>query len=282
MKQNLWNTRADLARFAGHLKPGKTNVLCPAGIGDFYWIYSKFHTVSKECFFWFPKDEDASRGVDVATLLGVECGLMPGLTTEFVWGQHGSPAYKEGETLVVQANRHLEAGLHLNDWYPGFQLEYPKVPAESEWAKPGDYIAMFTCTENYMGGQLHPTVWATIIRCIIQTTGLDVVLIGAGKDVDLCQRIESTYGSDRIHPVYNKSLREVLNWVFNARLFVGVASGFTILSTCHRTNTLTLYPRHLSKMPGTFEPAGARGDWCYVDEFPGFVYNGMLKGVLNG
>jgi len=267
------HTRTDLARFSDHLKRDRINILCPSGIGDLYWIYSKFAHLKDEAIFWFPGEENRRAG-PLADIFGLTYGYLPGLTTDFVWSQPGNDPVDGRRTLVVHANRHLEAGKHLTDWYPEFDLQYHNV--NSGYTPPinSSYICLFTCGHHYMGGQLHSTVWANIVKCLIQSTGKKVVLLGAGSDVPLCREIETTYPQyGSCIGVYDRPLSEVFGWILGCDTMVSVASGFSIISTCVGVPTITGYPRHLDKLPGTFEPLDAICEDMFLDELPDYIFN---------
>lgn len=269
------HTRTDLAKFSGYLSKDKINVLCPAGIGDLYWIYSKLHVLGDRAIFWFPGEENRRAG-QLADMLGISYGYLPGLTTDFVWSQPGDDPFENRKTIIIQANRHLEAGRKLDDWYPEVSVCYPDI--RSGYIPPVDsqsYVSVFTCAKHYMGGQLHSTVWANIIKCIIHSTGLKVALIGAGSDVELLQEIRGTYGSfkDDVIGVYDRPFTEALGWIQNSKAMVGVASGMSIISACIGVPTISGYPRHLDKLPGTFEPSGSVCDWVFLDQLPDYIFN---------
>lgn len=275
------HTRTDLARFSEHLKPDRTNILCPSGIGDLYWIVSKFWDSADNAIFWFPGEENRRAG-PLADILGVDYGYLPGLTTDFVWSQPGSDPIDGRNTLVVQANRHLESGKHIRDWYPELELHYPAIIVGYTPPSIGDYICVFTCSHHYMGGQLHPTVWANMIKCLIQSTGKKVVLIGAGSDVPFCREIETTYQQNgTCIGVYDRPLTEVMAWIKGSDGLIGVASGFSIISTCIGVPTITGYPRHLDKLPGTFEPEAATHDWVFLDQLPEYIFNFKHNDIIH-
>ena len=276
------HTRTDLARFSSHFKQGKTNLLCPAGIGDLYWICSKFQPYFSECMFWFP-DSESHRAAPLAEMLGLDYGYMPGLTTEFVWSQDGGTPYDPKSAMFVHANRHLECGNPIKSWMPELPLDYPVIHSGFQPpVKRGDYICIFTCGEHYMGGQLHSTVWANIIKCIQQSTGMKIVLIGAGSDLPLCSAIQQTYPSTDIIPVFDQPFHEALGWIQNCNTFLSVASGWSILASCLGVKTLSGYPRHLDKMPGTFEPNDSVTDWVFLDELPNHIFNYKHNDLVMG
>lgn len=278
------HTRTDLAKFSGHLSKDNINVLCPAGIGDLYWIYTKLYVLKERAIFWFPGEEKRRAG-QLADILGITYGYLPGLTTDFVWSQPGDDPFESRKTVIVQANRHLESGKGLHEWYPEIDTEYPDI--QSGYIPPApqqSYISVFTCAKNYMGGQLHSTVWANIIKCIIHTTGLKVALIGAGPDVELLREIQGTYSSfqGNVIEVYDKPFTEALGWIQNSKAFIGVASGMSIISSCIGVPTIAGYPRHLDKLPGTFEPEGSIDDWVFLDQLPDYVFNYKHNDLIYG
>ena len=268
------HTRTDLAKFSSYLHPEKTNLLCPSGIGDLYWIHAKFRVFQSESIFWFPGEEN-HRAAALADMLGIEYGFMPKLTTDWVWSKLSDQEYVHRKTLVVHANRHLESGNHIKEWCPDLPLDFADIRSGFRPPIKTDYICMFACSTDYMGGQLHATVWANMIKCIMQSTGMKVVLIGAGADVPLIREIIGTYPSlsEKVITVLDRSFSEVLGWLQGCNAFISVASGFSIIATCLGIPSITAYPRHLDLLPGTFEPESSLYDWVFLDQLPEYIFS---------
>jgi hypothetical protein len=255
------------------IRDGELHVLCPAGMGDFAWIWAKWWSVAAQRYvkFWFPEDEQ-QRAWPLAEALGANYDHLPGLTTEWVWEQDGNPPIPDsGERLVVHANKHLENGFNLEKWYPDLPLRYPTMDA----IKPHGYnietnqcpaIVVFPCQHGYMekGGNLLPGQWARMCQEIEHKIG-PVCLVGAGNDVQLIKDICEIY-SPLIKPVLDKPLTRVLAGIRGARGMVAAASGLSILSTYMGVPTMHLYPRWLVRMPGRWEQPDAVSDWRFLDE----------------
>ena len=261
--------------------PHDLNLMCPAGIGDVLWILSKLAVVAKakdNMVFWLPSGEQHRAGA-LCRQAGVRYSYLSGLSTTWVWEQPGSPELPESGWIPIQANRHLENGQHLKDWYPQYPICYPKLASCYEHPmRFTDYVIGFMCVATYMGGQLLPSVWADIFH-YIEANVAPVLIVGAHADVAFAKEVERFY-TPKIEPMYDRPLEEVLAAVRGARGTVGVASGLLISSIAYKTPSIISYPRHLNKMPGTWEPAGSKWDWCFHDRFHEFIRGGSLQRIL--
>ena len=251
---------------------GQLHLLCPAGIGDFAWIWSKWHAVAAErdCTFWFPQGEQKRAGA-LAQMYGARYGYMPGLNTRWVWEQEGEPKIpSSGAVLPLHPNRHLEAGYRIEEWYPGlpFKCPVPELNTALYKTEVGTtpYVVAFLCHEGYMEGNLLPGVWARVLQHIEQEIA-PVVLVGADKDVPFIEKVCETF-DPTLAPITNASLDQVLAAIQGSVGMIGVAGGLSIISTYLGIPTLHAYPRWLAQMPGSWEHEGARASWCFVDELP--------------
>lgn len=263
-------------RFLHLLPKDRINLLVPAGIGDLYWTLCKLGTIPNAVF-WVP-DSEQHRTFGLAELAGVEYGYLPSLTTPYLWSRPGSPEIDGPGIYEVQPNRHLEAGRHLLEWYPGMPLHYPNLMPRHRLLDQRDHVFVFLCNDSYMAGQLAPEVWASTLRMIEDRHG-QVVLCGAARDVEYAARVNDLMGGSCL-TLFDKPLNEVMAWILASKLVVGVASGLLILSICHRIPTLIAYPRHLSAMPGTWEPKDARWRWCFMDSIQRCVVKEWDNDVL--
>jgi hypothetical protein len=254
------------------------NVMCPAGIGDVLWILSKFAALAqeREIVFWLPAGEQHRAG-GLCRMAGVHYAYLPTLTTQWVWSQPGSPEIPESGWIAVQANRHLEAGKHLKDWYPELPLAYPELSVRFQ-PKKADYVIGFMCLATYMGGQLQPKEWAAIFEYVEKHVA-PVVIVGAGRDVDFAREVMKFYKSP-LPPLFDAPLEEVLPTVLGAKAVVGVASGLLISGITYGKPSLIAYPRWLTSMPGTWEPPSSRWSWCLTENLPDKVFSGALQDLL--
>lgn len=261
--------------------PECLNVMCPAGIGDVLWVLGKFARVARErpVTFWFPEGESHRAG-GIARLAGVNYGYLPGLSTSWVWSQPGQPFIPEEKNtwIVAQANRHLENGHSLKKWYPQLPLEYPKLRTYYGPPRAQKYVVGFMCLATYMGGQLTPQAWGEIFQYINDNVA-PVIIVGAGEDVSFAREVERYYKSV-LPGVYNAPLEEVTAIVKGSCATVGVASGLLITSIVMKTPSLISYPRHLDKMPGTWEPEDAAWDWCFQRDLPDVIRSGRLEKII--
>ena len=61
---------------------------------------------------------------------------------------------------------------------------------------------------------------------------------------------------------------------------VGVASGLLITSIAYGVPSVIAYPKHLDKMPGTWEPFNSLWSHCFTENLPQFIANGALQRLL--
>lgn len=258
----------------------RLNLLCAGGIGDVLWVLAKFGRVCAEygAVIWLPESEQHRSGA-LARMCGVDYAYLPGLTTHWVWDQPSEPELVETGWLPIQANRHLEAGKHLRDWYPDLPLAYPKMALHYACRPKIGYVVVFMCVANYMGGQLQPHVWANILQYIERNVG-PVMIIGAAKDVLFAAEVEKYY-KPALPAMYDRPLEEVVAVMLDATFVCGVASGLLITSIVYGAPSLISYPTHLASMPGTWEPENAQWGWCFHKDLPGVVLNGGIQRILN-
>lgn len=259
---------------------GQLNCLCPAGIGDIAWFWSKFHAVAakRKVVVWLPDSEHHRAGA-LCELFGVDYGYMPGLTTQMVWSYWDTykdlPIPDSGGTIIVSANRNLEQGRRIERWYPELPFKTPTVDSNalSYKVEVGDarFVIAAMGAKTYMEGNLMPAQWARLLRDIERN--IAPVLIQAGaRSGDYAKEVLK-YFDPTFSPAMNMPFSEKLTLMKNAVALIGPASGDTIMATYNGTPTLHAYPRWLKQMPGTWEHEEAVTDWCHVDELvlPGIV-----------
>lgn len=253
------------------------NILLPAGIGDSLWIMGKLkqaHDERGNVKFWLPHGEQQRAG-DYLRMIGVNHGYMPGLTTDYVWSREGSPVLPSRGCVSVQANHHLESGFRIEEWYPEIELAYPKMKIEAVDDFGAGFALLFPGSRHYMQQNLTVAQWVAIARNLKEQYGA-VRMIGAGNDVEFTEQIIEGFGGEG--HLLNRPFDDVAAAFTSPRckLFIGVASGPLIAATAAGVKTAMAYPRHLAKMPGSWEQPGADTKWCFVNELPtrleGMVY----------
>jgi hypothetical protein len=256
------------------------HVLCPAGVGDFLWLWSKWWKVAADrpVTFWFPEGEQQRAG-QLASLVGARHGYLPGLHTEWVWNRPGNPPIPTtGGVLSVHANLHLELGYPLRDWYPELPLRCPDLPLPQVATDPEPYVLVFTCHEGYMEGNLDPRQWAEMLRHVERTVA-PCCLVGAGRDVPFGQAILAHYRTE-FEPLFNRPLLEVLLAASRARAAFGVAGGPLIAAMNVGCPAFIAYPTWLGRMPGTWEPEGVARQWCFTPDLPAQILGSGLDRLL--
>ena len=245
---------------------GQLHVLCPAGIGDFYWIWQKWANIARRrrVTFHFPGGEQ-NRAGELCDLVGARHAYMPRLSTQWVWNRESEPEIPNarydparscpvGGWTTAQANRHLEAGRPLAAWYPGLPQVRPELRVTPEQgADP--YCLAFLCHRDYMQGNLSAEAWGRVLQRVHNEIA-PVRIVGAGRDLQFAAEVQQHYHSGRAH-MFNRHFKEVVAAAMSARLMVGVAGGPSIVATQY-CPTVIAYPNWLVKMPGTWENTDER------------------------
>ncbi len=265
---------------------GHLHLLCPGGLGDLYWILHKWYGVAKErpVTFWFPKSEQQRAG-ELCFLLGLKHGYMPNLLTSWVWNQPGDPALpprEKGGWLAVHANRHLESGKPLEDWYPDLPLQRPPLEDHTPRDDPDfhgkEFVLAHLCHRGYMQGNLHPEEWGRLLNRVHREIA-PVRLVGRKADLEFAAHVMQHYCSFRTH-LFDRSLAELLAAAKNAKAFIGVAGGPGIIAS-HFCPTLMGYPDWLWLMPGAWEAPGCKVRSVILTQLPGAVAAGDLQRLTN-
>jgi hypothetical protein len=280
------------------------HVLAPGGMGDFHWLWTKLAgwALGRRVKFWLAAGDGRGvrRAAAFARLCGVEAEDDPLLRSTDVWSMPGAPALRERGVLVVHANRHLEAGLALESWYPELPpvRDYPLHIPEAADARaaallaalpPGGIVGVFTGGARYMGGQHPPEEWARRLRGVLATwPEAGLALLGAGEDVPHLAEIAALLPGGRAAAVFNQPVPVLLAVLRRCRAFVGAAGGPGIVGMRLGVPAALFYPAHLARLPGAWEPPSllAAGDcpWGLLRELPtcfDLVYP-LLQRALRG
>jgi hypothetical protein len=266
------------------------HILLAAGIGDVLWALTKLHGLARErekrgqrVTFHLP-DGEQKRAGEYLELLGVQCEYMPHLTTRWVWDRPGSPPIPESGWFSAHANLHLENGRRIESWYPELPATWPRPYLANPYPRDPatePFVLCFTCTRGYMMGQLPAATWRSMFVRIAQTVA-PVRFVGAANDVEF---IEDIAGGELGPPhLINRPLAEVLLAMRSPRCvgMFGVAGGPIIAATAEGVPSFLFYPSHLVEaMPGSWEPPGARWDYCRVADAPKAVSSGEVSRFFN-
>lgn len=234
------------------LSNGKIHLLCPDGIGDFAWLYSKLKALvdqGRDVTFWFNSTE-SNRVRPYAEMLGITHYFTYIDIRELLEypGEFTQDEYEEGGAFYVHPNVHLGEGKRLKDWHPQYEFQNP-APILPDTPKT-DEIIVYMASAQYMEGNWFPAGWARTIERIEKNYG-PVRIIGAAWDKPFAEKVLEFYKPSAV--TLAQPLQDVLPIVKSAKAMLGIASGMTILSTYLRTPTWILYPRCLSDLRGTWE-----------------------------
>jgi hypothetical protein len=253
----------------------RLHVLVPAGIGDVAWIGAKLFPIAhqrKNVTFHLPGLEQQRVGCYL-DLFGIDYEYNDWLTTDMVWNNmahpSGSPELPRAGCVYVQANRHLETGHRIEEWYPKLKTVWPVPEINHEDYAKRPFCLMFPGSRGYMGRNLSAADWVRVVGWLHRHIA-PVRLVGAGQDAEFVQQIG---GMVECTKLIDRPIEEVLAAATSpyCRLFLGVASGPLIAATYMGAPCFFGYPEHLHLMPGTWEQPGAKVVHCLLRDLPGRV-----------
>lgn len=225
----------------------RTLITC-AGIGDFLWLAMKLINTGERFNIIMP-DTAPQRGHQLAELLP---DLINKITYQSGWSynkirhlnaqrHHGTWDKIKGDTFVLEANSHLEAGRRIERFLPDlpttYRLPYPSNPCNY----PSDLIAIYTSAYS---NARHWGMWgADQWNELLDRLSKQYILIGAPYDVG----IDLSHRTDVVSSV-GEPLPVVVEILKRSKYFVGFPSGLSILAETIGTPNFMHYPEHLAKM----------------------------------
>jgi len=251
------------------------NIVVPAGIGDFSWIYAKLSTLKipmnvrvvvggynrllpfLEILPYVTSHSEI--GVDYANLVPV---AMPWWTTK----QQLLDASKEAY-LGMCANQHLEAGHDLESWFPELECDYhyeitakPEHVRQAEKGLAGDkrfhvcFAASFAGIAGWHGWNVMD--WLDYIKRFDDRHGETTsVLVGAPWDAEVCGLIEAQVkasGRKCINLCSKLHIGATIEVMRRAIHITAFPSGIAILANVIGTPALMFWPTMLTAMIHSF------------------------------
>src|SRR3989344_2833558 len=261
--------------------------ICPAGIGDFSWIYSKICHIrpqfGKEVIIQMPS-EQPQRGADFVEILRyVKWGgyrndknswevLIQSLPSEWP-PQMGWGPLCQLVPIHLAANIHLEMGRPLAEWLPGLPTNYHyplalTVDTINQAEKiiselPRPIFAVYVSNrdkDNIKAGGWSlwgQEEWVGFLRSVIalpECRAGSFVLLGAEWDRDKTEILANNLRGlgNRVATLIAQPLGLALRCLERSNYFFGYPSGIGILANVLRTPGVMLLPWLLNKLEKTY------------------------------
>jgi hypothetical protein len=231
----------------------------PPGVGDLYWCLTKLRDYKRQ------KGIEHLRLVIQATSkdrAGDLCRMVDFVDSyqfaQFRDKRAESRGYLEGAgafDAVMWPNTIVDRGEHLRTWLPEFALELD-VGLKTEdtigdSARPVIYPSAKGVNDNWFP-QLPRLFWPMLIEQLTEKFGAKPILIGASWDIDYAE----PFSALTANMLGLTSLPQVAYLLEHAPVFIGVASGMTILANRFKTPTIAFFPdKHHAQFPWTWTEA---------------------------
>lgn len=194
-----------------------------------------------------------------------------GIPTTPKWGEHC--AGFEGDTLLIQANKHLEMGRRLEDWMSDLPTNFHyelKEPKPHEIAVVDKHLAglrrpiIGISAASYRGSEAWKTwgfeEWSTFLDFLVAETGGSILLMGGFWD-DLTYSLASLGHRECVGKT---SAGACLNMLKRLDYYVGFSSGLGVLRTVMRKNAFLLWPDFQHALSTSWAPLDMLENRQYV------------------
>lgn len=259
-------------------------ILCPAGIGDFSWVYSKIRHLSQQIerpvHVLIPCEYPMRSQPFIEMLEGVRFGgycdvssrhiTLHGLPPTWLYSRYELTPFTDPGPHCLAANVHLEAGGTLADWLPFLPTDYhypiaiPKTEAAQAEARLagaapriGVYVSGRHTQINKDWALWTEGQWATLCQQIATLPHLKdarFVLIGADYDAERTEEVQAALESagHPCIPVLGESLGVALAALAACDYLLSYPSGIGIVANVLKVPTLMLLPDSLRPMEMTY------------------------------
>lgn len=297
---------------------GQVHLICPSGIGDVAWIWSKLWKVHEQLksqgreLIWHFPDTGDNRVHPYCGQVGMIVGeYLRGLRDfrEFICDPQPED-FETGGAFFINANTHIEAGKplhsqcpkwgpHFGDsdtfcpWLP-FKNPAPEVHAmqpntfdDTEKvlylpSKPDPYIMVHVGPRTWMGQNWFPGFWARWIKKLEEVAPVKLMAY-TPCDGDYWKEVVERLGRDPeggycVDQPYSRAL----SWIVNSTAYFGIDDGMAIMSIYYGIDTFRFYPDWLHKMPGTWEDNETlhpHTDWCLMEEMMDGKFDKWVEGI---
>ena len=254
----------------------------PSGIGDVSWMYSKLKHIGE------PLEIEVADGWPYRTVPYLE--MLPEVKAasygEFQYPQilafesineingHAKWADLRGKhhRLLIQANRHLEAGKRLEDWLPDlpcdFHYEMRTSPADVERAEK--MLAglkrplIGISAASYRGSEAWKTwgyrEWSPFLKWLTAETGGDILLMGGFWD-----DLTATLAEDGYRDVVGKTpIGTAVEILRRLDGYLGFSSGLGVLMTVLDRPTFMMWPDHQVELSTSWAPPAMLDNQTYL------------------
>lgn len=255
----------------------------PSGIGDISWMYSKLMHIGEPLEIevadgWpyrsvpflelLPKVQRASYGEFQYThILAMETAL--GVNEKTTWYEL---AQKQCGKLLIEANRHLEAGKRLEKWLPDLpcNFHYDMITTQEDSDKADKLLAglkkpiIGVSAASYRGSESWKTwgfhEWKAFLPWLTAETGGDILLMGGFWD-DLTSALAECGYRDVVGRTTAGVMVELLKKLDG---YLGFSSGLGILRTVLSKPVFMLWPDHQMALSTSWAPIEMLEDKSYT------------------
>lgn len=239
------------------------NFIVPSGIGDFSWIWSKLCSVRSEVDKFIIPDGWPHRTAPYVELCGIPAEYGPFnyeqiLADERVkgWSTWKDIRKLNTQTLMIEANRHLEAGKPLHEWLPDLETNHHYPLMIRQQAKqmvdkllvgiPRPLVGI-SCA-SYRGSEAWQTwgrdQWVEFLKGIMNF-GWQPILLGGFWD-DLSHHVAQTL--DLPDLVGKTSVEEMVVVQSELDAYIGFSSGLGMIRMVQGKPCMMMWPQHQEKL----------------------------------
>ncbi len=285
----------------------KKTLICPSGVGDFSWCWSKLYHVRDEVEQIKIADGWPYRTTPYVKLCGVDSEYEKDFTYQTIqlnMAAHQCSTWQQyrdfpAPTMATSANAHLERGRRLEEWMPDLPIEFHYSLAVGVEARLKAHGLIFPCQPldgpvvgiscaSYRGSEAWKTwgrvEWVDFLQRLI-AEGWQPLLMGGFWD-DLTHGVACELGLPDI--VGKTTVEEMVAVLDLLDAYIGFSSGMGVIRTVLRKNAFMLWPDFQVELSTSWAPPDMLEEGSYVahlwrpveDVWP--VARQFLKGVPYG
>ncbi len=289
-------------------------ILVPEGLGDIYWAltilesFKKTEKLDKLDLVIFGPDLNTRRSLDYVKRFKIVDSVCYSNLSYHInmegqdrWDQFHGDCRKaiikdyDGFDYFIFPNSLMFRGISMEkafpeykvDWYPKMRQSFEEKEYGSQMKKKfGDYILVFFSNSGdykHWGDLFSVSQWYDLLIKIKEMTGCQLLLTGREWDFSGQADLRSVDKYNILKDITGEtSVNQLLGLIKNAKAFIGMKAGNTMLSVIEHTPTFMFYNKKEFAMPGRIEgqihpdfhkislPPDTRGKWhfpIFVDDY---------------
>jgi len=236
------------------------NLIVPAGIGDFSWMYSKLVGLGKEINLTISCDAPKRLGPYTELLPLVKSVNYDGPTFPVIREKaiKNVSELVEDTPIYIEANTHLERGNKLETWLPELPINKHYLLNLGTLNLDYDYIVIYTSSMGMVkcwnGWGVNE--WWDFLRAFNRDfKDYPIVFVGAPWDVDIVKKIVERVKERRMLLIdYSGILhiKDTLSLIKGSKYFLGFPSGLSILANVLGVKATMFYSEQIKNIMGTW------------------------------